>query len=195
MAATTSDPCARSHAVTGQPGGRRAFAAPRSASGHTSKRRRLSLVTTASYVPDFPRFFTPARCVRSQACCKQRGASGAPGPCPRPRAGRSLGEAAPPTCPPRSTEPIHVGAPAGVPAPTKSLCTPFSSCLPTDTHTSPSPPPIHLPVPRDWIASSIPRMEGFNADDLARVLLPDLAGVDASVLTISAALAICLVYW
>lgn len=38
-------------------------------------------------------------------------------------------------------------------------------------------------------------MEGFNADDLVRVLLPDLAGIDASVLTISVALAICLVYW
>ena len=49
---------------------------------------------------------------------------------------------------------------------------------------------------RDWIGQSVDNLPGFNGDDLARLLFPDLVNlVDAPTLLISLLLLLAFVYW
>ena len=49
---------------------------------------------------------------------------------------------------------------------------------------------------RDWIGQSVDNLPGFNGDDLARLLLPDLVSlVDVPTLLISVLLLLAFVYW
>ena len=49
---------------------------------------------------------------------------------------------------------------------------------------------------RDWIGQSVDNLPGFNGDDLARLLLPDLVSlVDVPTLLISFLLLLAFVYW
>lgn len=49
---------------------------------------------------------------------------------------------------------------------------------------------------RDWIGAMVDVLPGFNANDEARLLLPDLVGlVDGPTLLISGILGLAFVYW
>lgn len=49
---------------------------------------------------------------------------------------------------------------------------------------------------RDWIGAAVDNLPGFNGDDLARLLFPDLVGlVDVPSLLVAGLLALALGYW